>query len=209
MCQTAEKILSILPNATLPGISIVPIILISMSIAGILLLRRKPRTLSGRITEYLLYTCTLLSGLFLISGGIVWYTGTQHGMYQINLTCQDILNGIHHSPIETPLPSDQSPTQCLIIYYRFGCSDCESIYQELAEQLTTSDNQNIYWVSTRSKQGENLRKSYPVSKVPSGVYIKGNGHAVTLPLYDKTDDGHATPSTENIQTLLTMLNEQI
>lgn len=95
---------------------------------------------------------------------------------------------IKNSPIEDTIPDDLDGS--IIIYYRFGCTDCEAIYTDLSKSI--SGKNNIYWVSTESKQGKELIKTYPVNSVPSGIYIysdKQNGNSyVQKPLYKTSEN---------------------
>lgn len=64
------------------------------------------------------------------------------------------------------LPEDK--TGIIIIFYRWGCKDCEAIYDDLNKQITSD---NIYFVSTRSEIGKQLVQDYNILRVPSGIYI--------------------------------------
>lgn len=93
-------------------------------------------------------------------------------------TIQSLTQHINASPREDTVPDDL--TGSVILYYRFGCTDCESIYDEL--QSRTSNWDNTYWVATRSAQGISIREKYPVANVPSGVYVTSSGKSVVKPL---------------------------
>ena len=47
----------------------------------------------------------------------------------------------------------------MLIFFRFGCSDCEAVYQDLS--LALQNKPDIYWVSTMSNQGQDLLSKYP------------------------------------------------
>lgn len=67
-------------------------------------------------------------------------TAYEHGMYQHDLTIREIQYLIDNSPKESILP--ENINNSLIIYYKFGCSDCTAIYNDLNKKLT---NKQVYW----------------------------------------------------------------
>lgn len=123
--------------------------------------------------------------IYLISGIQTVCIAASHGMYQDNLSWNKITKNIRTTPNEDNLPKDL--TDCIILYYRFGCSDCEAVYPAMSAFF--EDYEDVYWVSTRSDQGEKLRETYPVSHVPTGIYITDSGTGVYRTLYfDSTDE---------------------
>jgi hypothetical protein len=112
-----------------------------------------------------------------------YQTAKQHG-YQDGLTvnAESLWRGIHKSPEESKLPENPDELkQSLIIYYRFGCRDCEAHYQAI--KTAVQPYTNVYWISSRSEQGKKLRETYPVEAVPTGVYITKDGTGLTYVLY--------------------------
>ena len=59
----------------------------------------------------------------------------------------------------------------IVIYYRFGCRDCEQIYDELKEDVEKSGI-SATWVATRTSNGQALLEYYPVEEVPTLILIK-------------------------------------
>ena len=126
----------------------------------------------------------------------------RHGMYEMNISFSKMLQHTKMSPPEDKLPEDLSKS--IIIYYKFGCSDCENVYKNLKNSV--QDKTNIYWISTRSKQGRKLLEQYPVKVVPSGVYIYSDSTA-TSPQYVKKvlythDQDETILHTDNLNRLL-------
>lgn len=154
--------------------------------------------------EIAIFTITIFSALTLTEGCLLIREANQHGMYQEQLTWKELQDNINHSPTEDILPNNLENT--LIIYYKFGCKDCESIYADLQTQLKGLS--NVYWVSTRSKQGTALRDKYPVSKVPSGMYITTRKTAVIKPLYQSKDE-QAVLNQKNLTSLLNLYESNI
>lgn len=135
-------------------------------------------------------------------------TGCLHGMYDFNISFKNMLIHIKSSPVEDKLPSNLQ--QCIIIYYKFGCKDCEGIYKEL--QGSIKDTQNIYWVSTRSNQGKKLRELYPIDAVPTGVYIYSDStssapHFIKKILYERDNTELIHLNKTNLERLLELQSD--
>ena len=81
------------------------------------------------------------------------------------------IQAIKNSPIANRSNNLDKPGN-IIIYYRFGCKDCEAIYSELDRLIT--ENENVYWVATRSIIGKRLLQKYIVTEVPAGVIAVKN-----------------------------------
>ena len=114
---------------------------------------------------------SILSAAMLITIAGMMFIGQNHGMYTKDITVPELIKGITNSPKEDELPEDI--TGAVILYYRFGCPDCEAIYPDLKSKIDESgNNRNIYWVSTKSEQGLALLEQYPVAEVPTGIYIR-------------------------------------
>lgn len=135
---------------------------------------------------------------YLIAGIQTLMTASSHGMYQNNLSWKTITESIQTTPKEDKLPNNL--TGCIILYYRFGCSDCEAVYTAMSEFFDGYD--DVYWISTRSKQGKTLLETYPVSHVPTGVYITDSGTGIYRTMYfDSTEKVlfHETHAEELLQ----------
>lgn len=65
----------------------------------------------------------------------------------------------------------------ILIYYRFGCGDCEAVYDIL--KAATAEKGDIYWVASRQTVGQELLQKYAVPEVPAGVVILGDGMYVS------------------------------
>lgn len=93
----------------------------------------------------------------------------------------------------------------IIIYYRFGCKDCEAIYKDL--NSFKKNNNNIYWVATKSNNGKVLLQKYPVSEVPSGIIIQNNNDYTQYALYKTISENEKDHYTIVDQTALNRLLE--
>lgn len=202
--ELAKSVLLSLPNAILIIYLILPVIWFIPTCLLYFGLSKKTGSWSKLHFKYFILqticgTLSFLAVLLFICSLTIWITALDHGMYQYTTDTKSIIESIDSSPVESVLPDDL--TNKIILYYRFGCPDCESVYSDLKNG--TNGKTGIYWISTRSKQGKALRKKYPTAEVPSGVYIKSDDTCTTLMLYDKS-----TRKTEldkkNLDILLTM-----
>lgn len=128
-----------------------------------------------------------------------------HGSYNTNRSYTELTQSIDSTPVESVLPDKLDGS--IIIYYRFGCPDCDAVYSDLSEYLKNKN--NVYWVSTESEQGKTLLKAYPVDVVPSGIYIYRNKTQdlvyIKKILYNKSAD--ITLNTASIDRLLELQQE--
>lgn len=109
------------------------------------------------------------------------------------------------TPFEDILPEDKNGS--LIFYFRYGCDDCETIFDQLQSYKNNPD-YKIYWVNTRSDQGLSLREQYPIQKTPSGVYISQDGTKnYTYILYTKDSSGNTILDEKNLNRLLALQSE--
>lgn len=99
-------------------------------------------------------------------------TGIRHGMFDPETGLAEIRERIPLTPEESDL-ANKDLSDTFILFFRFGCSDCEAVYPNLQEIV--QNRTDWHWVSTRSEQGEELLEEYPIDEVPSLVYIYPDG----------------------------------
>lgn len=103
---------------------------------------------------------------------------------------------------------------CIIIYVKYGCIDCDKIHDGITSYLKENKTDNIYFVSTKSEQGKKLLEKYPVSAVPTGVYILKNqnndSNMYAEVIYDAYADETATDIfvPENLEKLINYQKQQ-
>lgn len=202
-----EQLLKLTPNA-LPKASII----IAFSITGIafvfvlvseFLKRKSKHPIKTKIfmgIECAFFVITIMTAAYGATGINTILEASRHGLTDYNISWSKILKGIENSPTEDKLPKDI--TNKVILYYRFGCEDCEAIYKNLNE--STKSNPNVYWVSTRSPQGKTLRDTYPVTEVPTGVYITNRQTGITKDLTMRTEKG-VILNEQNLNYLLELI----
>ena len=166
--------------------------------ATAILKKEASREIPTTLISILMATFILLSSLGVYSLLSTYYTAYQHGYRDgFNNNAYSLWRGIHDSPKEDKLPDDLKGT--LIVIYRFGCQDCETTYDELSEQLQGIS--NTYWIASRSDQGQDFLKEYPLDSVPSAVYIKQDGSYLSYQLYETSTDG-AVLHQQNLEDML-------
>lgn len=159
--------------------------------------------------EYLTPLCFLtafilfMSALTVVSIFDTYSTAKKHGYYKgLDTNAATIWKHIHKSPEEDTLPSDIHGK--IIIYYRFGCPDCSAVYPELSKKL--NEYVDVYWISSRSPQGKELLKSYPVEEVPSILYVKYDDTHSTAILYKKNEENESYLDNETLEDFLKMVS---
>ncbi|MDE6913792.1 MAG: hypothetical protein K2P35_08875, partial [Lachnospiraceae bacterium] len=100
----------------------------------------------------------------------------------------------------------------ILVYYRFGCEDCEAVYDSLKAKIAGKE--DIYWVASRQSEGQKLLQTYAVSEVPSGVIIQEDGMYTSYMLcdfiYDKTDElGERQLDTDALDRLLELQKREV
>lgn len=86
----------------------------------------------------------------------------------LNMSVRDFTNEIK----KTWLAKEPKPNQkgILVVVYKFGCPDCESVYEPV-NRVLPHNNKNIYYVSSQSPYGKKLVKKAGLTNTPSLVYI--------------------------------------
>ena len=137
---------------------------------------------SAAIILAIIVTITATAAVNLVLAGI------QHGVYDPNTSLFTILTKLPNTPKESNIDKTANLSNAYLIFFKFGCSDCEAVYQDL--KLAIDGQSDIYWVSTHSVQGKLLLNKYPVSETPSMVYIYPNNNKFAVfRLHTKNTNG--------------------
>lgn len=114
-------------------------------------------------------TLTFLSGIELLDlkQDINNYSVKYYDGY-LNMSVRDFTSHIK----KTWLAKEPKPNQkgILVVVYKFGCPDCESVYEPV-NRVLPHNNKNIYYVSSQSPYGKKLVKKTGLTNTPSLVYI--------------------------------------
>lgn len=114
-------------------------------------------------------TLTFLSGIELLDlkQDITNYSVKYYSGY-LDMPVHDFTDKIKKTWLaKTPKPNQKG---ILVVVYKFGCPDCESVYEPINRTLP-HNNKNIYYVSSQSPYGKKLVKKAGLTNVPSLVYI--------------------------------------
>lgn len=85
----------------------------------------------------------------------------------------------------------------IILYQMYGCSDCLGIEKELNKYLSKKDKSLYYIVNTGTPEYKRLSKLFPITEVPSGVYIDNNLNSVTYLLFKEREFNDNESNPEN------------
>lgn len=135
----------------------------------------------------------LINITLIIAICFVHISGLKRGMTSDNWDTYSIFEIIEtnrSTPISEEVSLDDSGA--IIILYKYGCPDCEAIYNELDDFLADVDTDNIYFVASSSESGEMLVGEGQITSVPSAVYIRhealSNGSTINWASIATTDD---------------------
>lgn len=115
-----------------------------------------------------LFIIGILVAAIICATGLI-LEGIQRGVFDPETSLIEIYQKLSHTPKESKLPERKNLGNAMLIFFRFGCSDCEAVYQDLS--LALQNKPDIYWVSTMSNQGQDLLSKYPISETPTLIYI--------------------------------------
>ncbi len=155
--------------------------------------KKKPQSKSKRVNKIFAAASTAVFIPYMTTAVLA----CMHGADPESLQRFGILRtvqAIQKSPIADKSSSlDQQGN--ILIYYIFGCGDCEAVYDSLKE--ATAGKADIYWVASRQSVGQELLQKYAVPEVPAGVVILGDGmyvsHVLSNSVYDQLN------GTEDVQ----------
>ena len=145
----------------------------------------------------------------LITTGIGYKTAVDHGLYTTDISVAKMFTGIEKSPIPDKYDETKAKGK-ILLFYKFGCNDCEAIYDDLSKTVSDAD---VLWISTRSDTGKKLVEEYKIEEVPSGVYVRENAYNDALPytkklLYTVNADGETKFDKTAIDRLLYLQSEK-
>lgn len=108
---------------------------------------------------------------------------TQYGAYgdfEKQNTMSEIVTNIRFGFPDQSEEVPEDPKGSVILFYRWGCTDCVAVHDALLAKLEDYDLYKTYFVSSQSKRGKELLEQFPMESVPSGIYIR----------YDTSNNGY-------------------
>ena len=133
-------------------------------------------------------------------------TAELHGYQNIPMSTDNIVKFTELTPVEQILP--KSKHGIIVIYYRFDCPDCHKIHEQLTKALNLEYHPEIYYVCSRSVQGQKLMKTYSIDTVPTAIYIPlKSDNIVSYPLAI-TKNNKTIFAKDNFERLLQLQKEK-
>lgn len=137
----------------------------------------KHKEMQSYIVMWTGFIGTSLSGIFMISIMVIMLIARMHGISNDELkstSFTSVITSIKYSPFESLIKPEDIKRGDIIVYYEFGCKNCEAVYEDLRDKL--KDVSDVYWISIQSETGKTLLETYPVTEIPSGVYVQKTGN---------------------------------
>ncbi len=101
-------------------------------------------------------------------------------------------------PDESNIRAEDLKAGDVVIYLRYDCKDCHRTWPDLKQALSQNKaSDEVYIVYTRTKLGKQVLKQYPITDVPSGIYIKNKTEYIR-----KTLHKNKTAERQNLERLL-------
>lgn len=72
--------------------------------------------------------------------------------------------------MRTPDTAASTEAGDIIIVYKFGCEDCDAIYDS-AKEYIASQSANVKWIASNSEFGKQFCSDYSITWTPTGVYM--------------------------------------
>lgn len=120
--------------------------------------------------------CRMFFGIFV--GGIVaclvllgvyaYGTGVKHmsASYWSNHGISEVVSHVQN----TPDSADSIEKGDLVVFYKFGCPDCDAVYDD-ANALAAESGVTLKWVSTDTDLGHEFAEKHGIDWTPTGVYV--------------------------------------
>lgn len=191
------------------------ILLLIGSLMGFIRTAKKYTKLKGII----LTITTLLSCITMVGTFAMQTIASNRGFSNFSMPVSKVITSIMNSPKADKFPED--PSGSILILYKFGCPDCEAVYDDLKEAVEGHD---VYWIPTTDPNFVTLKEQYgdkthlkdgkPTIDVPAGIYIhkdpeKMNGRTGTLyTLYHTDIDGTVHLDESALTRLFKLQNEE-
>lgn len=200
-----------IPNAFTTGIAVIAIgILCVALLAGIRFAKKKPKH-EKRIKT----ACCVILGICLAGTACLAYlydAGAKRGMTMNDWKSENVAEIIrinNETPVNQTLPEERNGA--IVVLYRYGCPDCEAIYNGLRNAIDELGLKDVYYVASSSEYGQKLVEEGDIRYVPAGVYLRyealANGAAITH-ISLASENGNETVLDEAALKRLALLQEK-
>ena len=185
-----------IPSAFTTSITVITIgILCAALLAGIRFAKRKPKH-----EKHIKTACFVILGICLAGTACMAYlydAGAKRGMTMDDWKSENVAEIIrinNETPVNQTLPEERNGALlnpltaivlngAIVILYRYGCPDCEAIYDDLRKAIDELDLKDVYYVASSSEYGQELVEEGDIRYVPTGVYLRhealANGASIT------------------------------
>lgn len=204
------------------------------------LTKKSPKTIRLqwvlRVINALMGVAYVVAIFLIITYSWAYSTAKKYGAYDafervetLN-TVMDLKN-VSYIDQSNDVPDGDARLGCILIFYRYNCSDCRNTHDMILETIAKYPNSTVYFVSTRTEKGKALVAEYNIQEVPSAIYIRkpDNEHDVAsfgpytiFPIYESDYDffekkpngdavvdseGNNVYTTERLDTILRLQQE--
>lgn len=150
--------------------------------------------------------CLVISGIMLI--GLIATTVTVHialerGMTSIDITVPRMMQGIANSPVEQSNELSDSYESTLIYIYRFDCSDCNALHEQITNALSPYPH---ICVSSRTPKGKNFIQDKNIDSVPSVIAYNSKGEFASHSIYTTDENENPVFDGEAFDELIAFMN---
>lgn len=163
-------------------ISLVLLVMFVISIALLLTLKKKSKSIVLKIISVFLGVFLILNFLLYSHGAVTYSTPSNMFIHLINSPTNN--NGLVYNKSE-----QNHLKNCIVVFYRFDCDDCSRTFNSIKDSLANVE-VTSYWVSTRSEYGKELCHKYGVTSVPSLVSFNSSGEFRTYEIYSEESDNY-------------------
>lgn len=145
--------------------------------------------------------CRMFFGIFIggIVAGLVLLGVYAYGTYAKHMSSaywsdHGIAEVVSHVQ-SAPDSADSIEKGDLVVFYKFGCPDCDAIYAA-ADKLAAESGVTLKWVSTDTDLGREFAEAHSIDWTPTGVYVLNEKIGETEIIQTRID------KTEGDQTVL-------
>lgn len=158
----------------------------------------KPRTdRAGRVAARVTLVAFVVATALFCSLAVFYRSAAACGLWTPNIELTSAIESMRSGNT----PQDESAgivgadlTDTVVVFYRFGCPDCEATHADIVE-WAQANGLRLRWVSTRSDEGRAVFGATTLTEVPSMLATSATGERLELVVYTTTD-GEAHVSTD-------------
>ena len=152
------------------------------------------------------WICTVVLLLCLAYTGINVAAAYDHGYYGQDASLAQLVNTTDRTPHDQSAELPDELTSCIVVLYKYGCPDCDAIYDDLAQSVKNA-NVKVYYVSSKSERGSGLCAAYDVNDVPTAIAYADDSSVLQKILYYTDDDKNSHFDADAFDRLIEWVND--